>query len=187
MGKIMELNMFTRKAGYNASEELYEIGIEDYWKVYFRLLATIGQTINQREEDIMAYILSRPKQEPKNLEGRHVVIPAERFVEEGVARVRCMCGRMDTHESHVDEAELRDIYSNATEYVDIDYFTAPHANLMRVKLNLARSEVTRLKNGLKLKKIITDTNQPVPALENLRQHTMNFKAVSFVLPMKIVV
>ena len=136
MSKTMELNIFTRKAGPKASEDVYKIAFEDYWRVYFRLLATIGQTVNQREEDVLAYILSRPQ-----------------------------------HENNE----------------KIDYFAAPYANDMRATLNLARSEITRLKQSLRAKRMIDDDNQPVAALLVLREHTLKFKNISFVFPMEIIV
>lgn len=55
----MELNILTGKTGQSAREP-YKLEVEDFWRVYFRLLATIGQHINSREEDVLAYILSRP-------------------------------------------------------------------------------------------------------------------------------
>lgn len=136
MNKTMELNIFTRKAGSKASEDIYRISFEDYWRVYFRLLATIGQTVNQREEDVLAYILSRPQ------------------------------------------------HTNGEK---IDYFAAPYANDMRTTLNLARSEITRLKQSLKAKRMIDDDNQPVAALLTLRERTLQFKNISFVFPMEIIV
>jgi len=55
----MRLNILTRTQGDNAAEP-YNIDLADFWKLYFRLLGTIGITINPREEDVLSYILSRP-------------------------------------------------------------------------------------------------------------------------------
>jgi hypothetical protein len=54
----MKLNIFNSKIGDEADEP--QIVDEDsFWRFYFRLLALLNQTINQREEDILAWILSR--------------------------------------------------------------------------------------------------------------------------------
>lgn len=58
----MELNILTRQTGSEAKQP-YDISLMDFWRVYMRLLLTIGQKINQREEDVIAYILSMPQTE----------------------------------------------------------------------------------------------------------------------------
>lgn len=186
---MMELNIFTRKAGPKASEDKYNISFNDYWKVYFRLLATIGQNVNQREEDVLAYILSRPQVELAGLKGRHVSVPDKiNGVVEGNP-TRCeFCGyALNNTTHHIEEAEWKDITSHIKSTEPVDYFSAPYANYMRKELNLARSEITRLKQSLKAKRLIDDNNQPVQALQSLRQHTLKYKSISFVFPMEVVV
>lgn len=181
----MELNIFTRKTGKDAMKP-YDIDLELFWRIYLRLLFTINQKINQREEDVMAYILSRPVTEPKELEGRH--IPVKKPGEHGVAS-RCICGKLvenHRHNDHISVEEYERIYATSTEYVPIDYFTAPHANLMRAELNLPPSEITRLKITLFSKGILDSDSKPVPALANLQQYVLSNKEVTFVFPMRIV-
>lgn len=179
----MELNIFTRKVGEDALN-LYPVDMDLFWRIYFRLLLAIGQKINQREEDIMAYILSRPQEEPEELQGRHVPI-----VKPGKNSDRCLCGKtVDNyrHNDHITPEERDQIYLNASSYVPIDYFTAPHANIMRAELNLQPSEITRLKITLYSKKIIDEQNRPVPALVNLQKYIASKGEATFVFPMKIV-
>lgn len=181
----MELNIFTRKTGKEALD-LYPIDIDLFWRIYFRLLLAIGQKINQREEDIMAYILSRPQEEPEELEGRHVAIPKSGKPGE---QKRCICGKTVEnyrHNDHITPEERDEIYLNAKSYVPIDYFTAPHANIMRAELNLQPSEITRLKITLFSKRIIDESNRPVPALVNLQKYITSKGQATFVFPMKIV-
>lgn len=177
----MELNIFTRKTG-KAASELYPIDLEQFWRVYLRLLFTIGQKINQREEDVMVYILSRPQVEPVELEGRHVPIlkPGSQ---------KCICGKSvenHRHNDHITESEREEIFLNSKEYVPINYFTAPHANIMRAELRLQPSEITRLKITLLSKRIIDEDNHPVPALTNLQKYVLANKEVTFVFPMRVV-
>jgi hypothetical protein len=54
----MELNIFNSKIGEEAKVP-QTVDEESFWRFYFKLLALLNQTINQREEDILAWILSR--------------------------------------------------------------------------------------------------------------------------------
>lgn len=176
----MELNILTRRTGKTALNE-YEIAFSDYWRIYLRLLATIGQVINQREEDIMSYILSRPQEEPAELKGRHIPI-----ISPGLDDKKCLCGKPVGSSIHVTEQELFGIYRDSKEAVPVNYFLAPHANLMRHQLNLARSEVTRLKTSLKAKRIIDDNDLPVAALLRLREQSIKSIHMQYIFPLKIV-
>lgn len=55
----MELNIITRQIGDKA-REVHPMILEDFWKLYLRLLYTIGSHVNQREEEVLAYVLARP-------------------------------------------------------------------------------------------------------------------------------
>lgn len=56
----MQLNILTRTQGEQAAKK-YDIALDDFWKLYFRMLGIIGITINPREEDVLSYILSHPQ------------------------------------------------------------------------------------------------------------------------------
>ena len=54
----MELNIFNSKTGSEAKAP-QTVDEDSFWRFYLRLLALLNQKINQREEDILAWILSR--------------------------------------------------------------------------------------------------------------------------------
>ena len=133
----MQLNILTRTQGADAAKP-YPIALDDFWRLYFRMLNTIGITINQREEDVLSYILSR-------VDSSGNIIP-----------------------------------------LGTDYFTGDASRQMREDLKLARSEVTRLKQALRAKRIINDhDNQPVAAFVNIHKYLMHNKELFFIFPLKI--
>jgi len=56
--RLMVLNIMTSQIGDNAKKH-YDLAKErDFWRIYLRLLSTVGVKLNTREEDVLSFILA---------------------------------------------------------------------------------------------------------------------------------
>lgn len=54
----MVLNIMTSKTGDSAKVDYNLSKEQDFWKIYLRLLGTVGVKLNPREEDVLSFILA---------------------------------------------------------------------------------------------------------------------------------
>lgn len=54
----MVLNIMTSKTGDSAKVDYNLSKEQDFWKIYLRLLSTVGVKLNPREEDVLSFILA---------------------------------------------------------------------------------------------------------------------------------
>ena len=125
----MVLNIMTSQAGSKAKEPYNLAKEQDFWRIYLRLLHTVGVELNPRDEDVLSFILAGKP--------------------------------------------------------EVDYFSSPNSKDLKEAVGISNSEVTRLKQSLKAKRLITKDNIPSPALVKLQKFIKDNPKVEFTFPLTI--
>jgi len=68
----------------------------------------------------------------------------------------------------------------------VNHFNVPYSKALKEQLNLAASELTRLKTSLQAKRLLDDDYIPVKPLLNLQKYVSNNKKVTFVFPLEVI-